>query len=87
MLPDTHCAERHQEDDERSPAFAASDDATHAEVVTGTNIRDLDRREPKFRQDEEELGRIVDLIQQSIVVLNPDGKTTYANRALLSTRD
>ena len=37
----------------------------------------------KLRQDQEELRRIVDLIPQTIVVLNPDGKATYANRAVL----
>jgi formate hydrogenlyase transcriptional activator len=35
------------------------------------------------RQDEEELGHLVDLIPQAIIVLNPDGKAVYANRVVL----
>ena len=42
-----------------------------------------ERSQAKLRQDEEELRRIVDLIPQTIVVLNPDGKAIYANRAAL----
>jgi formate hydrogenlyase transcriptional activator len=51
---------------------------------------DVDTREPQperielteaqFRQEREELRRIVDLIPQQIVVLNPEGKALYANR-------
>ncbi|MGB0002675.1 MAG: sigma 54-interacting transcriptional regulator [Candidatus Acidiferrales bacterium] len=42
-----------------------------------------ERSQAKLRQDEEELRRIVDLIPQTIVVLNPDGKAIYTNRAAL----
>ncbi|MFZ0335825.1 MAG: sigma 54-interacting transcriptional regulator [Candidatus Acidiferrales bacterium] len=42
-----------------------------------------ERSQAKLRQDEEELRRIVDLIPQTIVVLNPDGRAIYANRAVL----
>jgi formate hydrogenlyase transcriptional activator len=45
---------------------------------------DVDTREPQteaqFRQEREELRRIVDLIPQQIVVLNSEGKALYANR-------
>ncbi len=41
------------------------------------------RAQAKLRQNEEELRRIVDLIPQCIVVLNPDGRVIYANRASL----
>ena len=41
-----------------------------------------ERSQAKLRQDEEELRRIVDLIPQTIVVLNPDGRAIYANRAV-----
>src|ERR1700678_4507170 len=34
-------------------------------------------------QDKAELRRIVDLIPQAILVLNPNGKATYANRVAL----
>ena len=48
-----------------------------------TDIEDLKRAEAKLRQDEQELRRIVDAIPQTIVVLNPEGKAVYANRATL----
>ena len=84
MLPNTHRAEPHPEEyDGRDLAFACSGGAALGEVVTGTNISDLKHREPKLRQDEEELRRIVDLIPQTIVVLNPDGRAIYANRVAL----
>ena len=47
---------------------------------TNTDIDDLKRAEARLRQDEEELRRIVDLIPQQIVVLNPKGEAIYANR-------
>jgi formate hydrogenlyase transcriptional activator len=47
---------------------------------TNTDIDDLKRAEARLRQDEEELRRIVDLIPQQIVVLNPEGEAIYANR-------
>jgi formate hydrogenlyase transcriptional activator len=34
-------------------------------------------------QDKQDLGQIVDLIPQAIIVLNPDGKAVYANRVAL----
>src|SRR5580658_7310882 len=37
----------------------------------------------QLRQECEELRRIVDLIPQTIIVLNPNGKATYANRVAL----
>jgi formate hydrogenlyase transcriptional activator len=40
-------------------------------------------REEKLRQDERELRRITDAIDQHIMVLGLDGKTLYANRLLL----
>jgi formate hydrogenlyase transcriptional activator len=36
-----------------------------------------------LQQNEESLRRIVDLIPQAIIVLNPDGKAVYANRVAL----
>jgi formate hydrogenlyase transcriptional activator len=39
--------------------------------------------EAQLRQDREELRRIVDLIPQNIIVLNPNGKAIYANRVAL----
>jgi formate hydrogenlyase transcriptional activator len=40
----------------------------------------IEHAEAQLRQEREELRRIVDLIPQQIVVLNPEGKALYANR-------
>ena len=40
----------------------------------------IEPTEAQLRQEREELRRIVDLIPQQIVVLNPEGKALYANR-------
>ncbi len=40
----------------------------------------LEDTQTQLRQEREELRRIVDLIPQQIVVLNPEGKAIYANR-------
>jgi len=40
----------------------------------------IENTEAQLRQEREELRRIVDLIPQQIVVLNPEGKAIYANR-------
>jgi formate hydrogenlyase transcriptional activator len=50
---------------------------------TRTEIEDRKRAEEKLRQDERELRRITDAIDQHIAVLGPDGKILYANRLLL----
>jgi formate hydrogenlyase transcriptional activator len=50
---------------------------------TDTDIDDLKRAEAKLRQDEGELRRMTDAIPQTIIVLNPDGKATYANSVAL----
>jgi hypothetical protein len=39
-----------------------------------------DRPEPHLRPDERELRLITDLIAQSIIVLDPDGRPLYASR-------
>jgi PAS domain S-box-containing protein len=39
--------------------------------------------EAQLRQEREELGGIVDLIPQTIIVLKPEGKAIYANRVAL----
>jgi formate hydrogenlyase transcriptional activator len=43
----------------------------------------IEHTEAQLRQEQEELRGIVDLIPQTINVLNPDGKTIYANRVAL----
>ncbi len=48
-----------------------------------TDIDALKRSEQKLREDEADLRTTTDAIRQSIVVLAPDGKTLYANRAAL----
>src|SRR5277367_3385774 len=39
--------------------------------------------ETQLRQEREELRRIVDLIPQTIIILNPSGNAIYANRVAL----
>jgi PAS domain S-box-containing protein len=48
-----------------------------------TDVTAAKQAEEKSRQDEHELRRITDAIPQLIVVLNPDGRTVYVNRAWL----
>ena len=43
----------------------------------------IENTEAQLRQEREELRRIINLIPQTIVVLNPDGKAIYANRVAL----
>ncbi len=50
---------------------------------TNTDIDDLKRAQIKLRQDEEELRRITDAIPQAIMVLDPEGRSLYANRVTL----
>ena len=50
---------------------------------TRTEIEDRKRAEEKLRQDEKELRRITDAIDQRIAVHGPDGKMLYANRVML----
>jgi PAS domain S-box-containing protein len=48
-----------------------------------TDVTAAKQAEEKSRQDEHELRCIIDAIAQLIVVLNPDGRTVYANRVAL----
>jgi len=50
---------------------------------TNTDIDDLKRAQVKRSQDQEELRRITDAIPQAIIVLDPDGRSLYANRVTL----
>lgn len=50
---------------------------------TRTEIEDRKHAEEKLRQDERELRRITDAIDQRIAVHGPDGKMLYANRVML----
>ena len=50
---------------------------------TRTEIEDRKRAEEKLRQDEREMRRITDAIDQRIAVHEPDGKMLYANRVML----
>ena len=43
----------------------------------------IEHTEAQLRQEREELRQIVDLIPQTIIVLNPNGKAIYANRVAL----
>jgi len=65
---------------------ALIDQFTHIASITIERERSqtsLTRALSKLRQDEGELRRITDAIPQCIVVLNPEGRTLYANRVTL----
>ena len=53
------------------------------EMAIAADAGDVNFSEPKLLPDEQDLGRIVDLVAQTIVVLNPAGKAIYANRVVL----
>ena len=59
----------------------------HGNVVkwygTSTDIEDRKRVEEKLRQEEMELRQITDAIEQTIMVLEPDGTAIYANQSML----
>ena len=80
MAPETHDADLPQEHDGRKPASAHPNGVTTQKAIGATEIKDVKQTEAQLRQEREELRRIVDLIPQQIVVLNPDGKAIYANR-------
>jgi PAS domain S-box-containing protein len=45
-----------------------------------TDIEDLKRAEEKAREKEQQLGQIIDLIPQHIVIVEPGGSSAYTNR-------
>ncbi len=81
MPPETRQVDVQQERGERNPTPTRG--ATPQELATAAGAGDLKLTEPKLLPDEEELRRIIDLIPQTILVLNPDGKAIYANRVAL----
>src|SRR5215469_5635087 len=81
MIPETHDADLSQEG--RKTTSVYSHGIGTQKGIRATDIEDLKRAEADLCQDEVELGRIVDLIPQTIVVLNPEGKAVYANRVAL----
>src|SRR6266478_5294101 len=78
MPPDSRQVDVQQKRGERNPAPARG--ATPQKLATAAGAGDIKLAEPKFLPDDEELRLILDLIPQTIVVLNPDGKAIYANR-------
>jgi formate hydrogenlyase transcriptional activator len=83
MPPDSHQIGVKQKHDGPNSVPSRPLGATPQEQVRATDTCDAKRSEPKFREDEHELRRIVDLIPQTIVVLNLEGKAVYANRVAL----
>jgi formate hydrogenlyase transcriptional activator len=81
MPPDGRKVDVHLEVGDRNSAPAHG--ATPRELATAARARDVNLTEPKPLPDQQELRRIIDLIPQTIVVLNPDGKAIYANRVAL----
>ena len=81
MPPNSRQVDGQHEHGERNSA--PSRGATPEELATAAGAGDVKPTEPKLLPDEQELRRIIDLIPQTIVVLNPDGKAIYANRLAL----
>ena len=81
MPPDSRQVQVRQKHGELNPAPTRG--ATRQDLATAVGAGDVKLTEPKRLSDEEELRRIIDLIPQTIVVLNPDGKAVYANRVAL----
>jgi len=81
MPPNSRQVDVQHEHGERNSAPGRG--ATPEELATAAGAADLKLTEPKLLPDEQELRRIIDLIPQTIVVLNPDGKAIYANRVAL----
>jgi PAS domain-containing protein len=78
MPPDSRQVDVQQERGERKPAPTLPQ-----EMATAAGTGDVKLTEPKLLPDEQELRRIIDLIPQTMVVLNPDGQAIYANRVAL----
>jgi formate hydrogenlyase transcriptional activator len=57
--------------------------APSQELATATNSDAGMSSEATLNQDHQELRQIVDLIPQTIIVLNPEGKAVYGNRVAL----
>src|SRR6184192_2218846 len=82
MPPETRQVDVQQERGERRNPTPTRG-ATPQELATAAGAGDLKLTEPKLLPDEEELRRMIDLIPQTIVVLNPGGEAIYANRVAL----
>jgi hypothetical protein len=67
MPPDSRQVDVQQKHGERNPAPARG--ATRQELATAAGAGDVKLTEPKLLPDEQELRRIIDLIPQTIVVL------------------
>jgi PAS domain-containing protein len=80
MAPHTHGSDPQEGHHGQNPARLSG---SSSQSVMATDFDDDERTETKFRQDQQELRRVVDLIPQAIVVLNPHGKAIFANRVAL----
>ena len=84
MPPDGREVNVQEERSDRNPAPAGG--ASPQELATVAGASDVKLTEPKLLPDEQELRRVIDLIPQTVVILNPNGKAIYANRVHLNTR-
>ena len=81
MPPDSRQVDVQQKHGELHPPPTRG--ATRQELANAAGAGDVKLTEPILLPDQEELRRIIELIPQTIVVLNPDGKAIYANRVAL----
>jgi formate hydrogenlyase transcriptional activator len=83
MSLDPHSANRQQEHYGSDPASLRFGERTIKKTATSQRSDAGKTIQANPCQEEQELGHIVDLIPQTIIVLNPDGKAVYANRVAL----
>ncbi|WP_263365529.1 sigma-54-dependent Fis family transcriptional regulator [Edaphobacter bradus] len=83
MLASAQHADPQQKHDMASPASFPAHSTSPQGAVTATDTDVFEHSEANLCQDVDELRRIVDLISQTIIVLNPDGTAIYANRVAL----
>jgi formate hydrogenlyase transcriptional activator len=81
MPPDSRQVDVQQKHGELHPPPTRG--ATRQELANAAGAGDVKLTEPILLPDQEELRRIIELIPQTIVVLNSDGKAIYANRVAL----
>ena len=81
MPPESRQVDVQQQRGDRNPAPARG--ASPQELATVAGAGEVKLTESKPLPDEQELRRIIALIPQTIVVLNPNGKAIFANRVAL----
>lgn len=83
MSQEPQRVDRQQAQHGSDPTASRSNVGSSRKVVTLKSSDSGKSAKAALRQDNQEFRRIVDIIPQAIIVLNPDGKAMYANRVAL----